>query len=157
MVSKYFMAMVAKALISSGLSFLARDLFNSVMAFLRTFASERPIISAAVRAIARRLVAGGDRPPAQHLVERLVWFLVRPGGFDGSGGRGMSPESVQSLSFAQACFYAGELRPAAGSRSGGGLTAKQAIDAKWHDPEFRARYSQMVADEKAKARERLPK
>lgn len=76
---------------------------------------------------------------------------------DGTGGRGMSPASVQSLSFAQACFYAGELRSSAGQSAKSGVESKQAIDEKWNDPQFRERYAQMVAAAKAKAKASLPK
>lgn len=107
------------------------------------------------------VVAASGEGPKQGgmpgMVQWLMWYLVRPGGLTGGGGRAQSITDVMNLTIPQMLFFAYE-KAASGSTGdpdADGLAAKMAIDQRWDDPAFREKYSESVRRRVAAAKANL--
>lgn len=83
---------------------------------------------------------------------RIFDLLTRPGGLDGTSGRGMTINEVLALTPAQTMWL---VRRMVG-KGRDGLESKMAIDERWKlDAEFREKYAAMVARELKKSKDSL--
>ena len=73
------------------------------------------------------------------LIQWMMWYLIRPGGLSGGGGRAQPIANVMKLTLPQMIFFSHEKM-----NSDDSFDAKQAVDEKWHDPKFRDKYAEAV-------------
>lgn len=102
----------------------------------------------------RRRDAGKSGGGVNGLIQWLMWYLVRPGGFTGSAGRAQSISEVLTLTLPQMMFFAYEKASSSGSVADG-MSAKRSVDDKWDDPAFREKYKSSADEAIKKAKEGL--
>lgn len=89
----------------------------------------------------------------------MVLFAIRPGGFDGSGGRGQPLSEVLKWTLPQLAFFCFGDKSMMGSACGSprsGEEVKREVDMRYmEDAEYRERYRKKISDAIRKAKESL--